>query len=123
MGNLRSKYSDAEWEHLVRISKINGGENDLTKYADVPMNVYDAAVKHATNWGIMSYVFPEKKDNFIAGAMSDAAKEYWFEQFVKDRAKYLQPESKNMCSCGREEKADGENYCKECIKDNPFKCM
>lgn len=84
MGNLRNKYSDTEWEHLVRMSKLNGGEHDIKKYADVPIEIYDAAVKHATNNGMMSHIWPEKKDNFIVGAMSNAAREYWFSQFKKD---------------------------------------
>ena len=30
--------------------------------------IEEAAKRHATNHGMMSYVFPEKKESFIAGA-------------------------------------------------------
>jgi hypothetical protein len=29
---------------------------------------------------------------------------------------------RNICMCGMNEKMDGEYYCEECLKKNPFLC-
>ena len=42
-----------------------------------------AAENHVRNHGMVSY--PDKYDSFIVGAISEAAREYWFEKFQLER--------------------------------------
>ena len=47
-------------------------------------NIKEEARRHATNWGMMAYVFPDKEESFIKGALSESAKEYWFKKFQEE---------------------------------------
>ena len=62
MGNLRDKYSDEEWEALIKEIK----EEEAEKVKNLP--------------------------------------------------------TKNMCSCGKSERMECENYCKKCLGENPLLC-
>jgi hypothetical protein len=45
------------------------------------------------------------------------------EEFNKALSEYDKKEKLNPnCSCGVFRKKDGEHYCEECLKDNPFLC-
>lgn len=48
-------------------------------------NIEIAAENYARNHGMMSYIFPDKYESFIVGAISEAAREYWFEKFQLER--------------------------------------
>jgi len=52
------------------------GDPEIDKKVEKQLELEEAAEKYATNHGMMLYVFPEKRDSFIAGANWQAERMY-----------------------------------------------